>query len=414
MYSVESFCETMMLNEALFGQKRETLELFAKELGVSFDFELRDIYLCLTGVSRQKNWGGFSLSRPQYQEILHPLVDELLEWAQGEGLWVRYAVMHYDLSKQICFLLKKTGQSGLEVGKFAETAARRFEEEYRKTGSYQAAGLANFTVVSDLVPDYDHLAEAFSDLCRMKRLSFFRMETGVFTKETLRVRPMETQEIYERAEQIGEMLQKEDPEGLEKAVRQLFSGGLKKSMDFEGCGTAVHELNRMAYKLCELLPPEEGGETWERLSVEDHASIEGLEQAALDTLRRLQRRVVRSGGRRRNPLTVRAVKWLMGHYMENVGLQEAATVLGVSPSYLSRTFSRDMGIPLSAYLSELRLEQAKRLLTTSGMKIAQVAEQSGFRDPEYFGTLFRKKTGLYPQKYREKYTELGSGEAEKE
>lgn len=414
MYSVESFCEAMMLNEALFGQRRETWELFSRELGVSFDFELRDIYLCLTGVPRQKDWGGFSLSRPQYQEILHPLVEELLEWAQREGLWVRYAVMHYDRSKQICFLLKKTDQSKLEVKEFAQAVAWRFEEEYQKTGGYQGTGLANFTVLSDLVPDYDHLAEVFSDLCKMKKLSFFRMEPGIFTSEMLYIRPIETRVLYEWAEQVGGLLQKEDPNGLERAVRSLFSGTLKESMDFEGCAMAVHELNRMAYKLCEVLPLKEDEKVWERLSIEDFVSIERLEQAAINALLCLQRRVVLSGGVRRNPLTMRAAKWLMKHYGQNVGLQEAAAYLGVSPSYLSRTFSRDMGMPLSAYLSELRLEQAKKLLVKSDMKVAQIAEQSGFRDPEYFGVLFRKKTGLYPQKYREKNREPEREATEKE
>lgn len=46
------------------------------------------------------------------------------------------------------------------------------------------------------------------------------------------------------------------------------------------------------------------------------------------------------------------------------------------------------------------MEEGKRLLAETGMTVAEAAEKSGFRDPGYFGRVFRKATGMNPSAYR--------------
>lgn len=401
MYNVESFCEAMLWNEALFGQSREEMEILEQELGVSLHAELNHTLLCLTGVPSGKGAGGFSFRQPSCREELHRLVESLLNEGEKQGISARYAGIHYDRSGQICFFLRCNGAEASAVEAFARKITLRLEQAYQKMEGYAESGLANFTVLSEPISDYEQLAGTFSELCRLKKLSFFRMEPTVFTPMTLKPVLTEVSELYELTEHIGELLRKSEPKELDAAVHRLFSECLKKNLDFEGCGTALYELNRMAYKWQEILPPTEDGEEWKRLSAEEHLTVESLERAAAQALRELQQRIVRSGGKRRNPLTAKTVKWLTEQYHRPVGLQEAAEHFGVTPSYLSRTFSRDMGTPFYEYLSELRLEHAKSLLARDDRKIAWVAEQSGFGDPDYFATFFRKRTGLYPQKYRE-------------
>ena len=48
------------------------------------------------------------------------------------------------------------------------------------------------------------------------------------------------------------------------------------------------------------------------------------------------------------------------------------------------------------------MEEGKRLLAETGMTVAEAAEKSGFRDPGYFGRVFRKATGMNPSAYRKK------------
>lgn len=48
------------------------------------------------------------------------------------------------------------------------------------------------------------------------------------------------------------------------------------------------------------------------------------------------------------------------------------------------------------------MKEGKRLLAETGMTVAEAAEKSGFRDPGYFGRVFRKATGMNPSAYRKK------------
>ena len=54
----------------------------------------------------------------------------------------------------------------------------------------------------------------------------------------------------------------------------------------------------------------------------------------------------------------------------------------------------------SEYLMHVRLEQAKRLLEGSDIRIADVAAQVGYADQFYFSRLFKRATGITPSDYR--------------
>ena len=75
----------------------------------------------------------------------------------------------------------------------------------------------------------------------------------------------------------------------------------------------------------------------------------------------------------------------------------------MAPAYVSRTFSRDLKISLSAYITRLRIERAKLLLMETNMRIAEIAVSVGIVNRDYFSVLFKKNTGMRPQAYRDCY-----------
>ena len=52
------------------------------------------------------------------------------------------------------------------------------------------------------------------------------------------------------------------------------------------------------------------------------------------------------------------------------------------------------------YLTRIRIERAKEMLRTTNLKCSEIAYQSGYNDPHYFSQVFKKNTGLPPQKFR--------------
>lgn len=81
-------------------------------------------------------------------------------------------------------------------------------------------------------------------------------------------------------------------------------------------------------------------------------------------------------------------------------LKALAKSVALSPGYLSSLFKEIFGITFHDYLTAERLERAKILLLSTGLKNYEVAEQVGFEDPNYFSTAFKKRFGMSPSKYR--------------
>jgi two-component system response regulator YesN len=63
-------------------------------------------------------------------------------------------------------------------------------------------------------------------------------------------------------------------------------------------------------------------------------------------------------------------------------------------------FKKEVGIGFVDYVGGVRLEEAKKMLIDSNVKVKEVAESVGFVDPHYFGIWFKENTGLSPSQYR--------------
>jgi signal transduction histidine kinase/DNA-binding LacI/PurR family transcriptional regulator/AraC-like DNA-binding protein len=100
-------------------------------------------------------------------------------------------------------------------------------------------------------------------------------------------------------------------------------------------------------------------------------------------------------------LVKRAVAYLHQNYTRPISRWEIAEAIGVSEDYLSRVFSRELGLSPWDYLNRYRVSQAKELLRNTDESIRAIAWQAGFKDQAYFSRVFRKLTGLSPQAFRE-------------
>lgn len=80
------------------------------------------------------------------------------------------------------------------------------------------------------------------------------------------------------------------------------------------------------------------------------------------------------------------------NFRKNLTLDSVAEACFTNKYYLSHLFSQVRKMTVWDYILERRVEDGKRLLAETGMTVAEVAEKSGFRDPGYFGRVFRKAT----------------------
>ena len=105
----------------------------------------------------------------------------------------------------------------------------------------------------------------------------------------------------------------------------------------------------------------------------------------------------------RQKYVLEAMKWIEKNYSKGISISDAAMALQISESYLSRLFKSYMGYTFVEYLTEYRIKESNRLLKDHHIKIYEVSEKVGYNDPKYFGILFKKKIGVTPMAFKNRY-----------
>jgi AraC-like DNA-binding protein len=86
------------------------------------------------------------------------------------------------------------------------------------------------------------------------------------------------------------------------------------------------------------------------------------------------------------------------HFDQDIRLRDIARFCGCSESYISRRFNRHMHVNLSRFINQVRVAHAKRMLA-EGAGVVQAAGATGFSDPNYFSSVFKRITGTTPTAY---------------
>lgn len=99
----------------------------------------------------------------------------------------------------------------------------------------------------------------------------------------------------------------------------------------------------------------------------------------------------------------KVIVFIEENYQTNISLNDIAKTVYLSPSYLSSMITRETGKSFTDILNEIRIQKAIELLKDPKRKIADVAYNVGFNEPQYFSIVFKKVTQLTPREYREMF-----------
>lgn len=107
-------------------------------------------------------------------------------------------------------------------------------------------------------------------------------------------------------------------------------------------------------------------------------------------------------------------KYLQEHLADEMSLAVLAEEFHLNPQYISQLFKNEIGVNFLTYLTNIRMEKAKKLLLSTSLSVAEVAEKSGYGDYRVFSKVFKKSEGITPSQYRRDFleeTETGKGMA---
>lgn len=86
-----------------------------------------------------------------------------------------------------------------------------------------------------------------------------------------------------------------------------------------------------------------------------------------------------------------------------LSIQEIADYVHLSTTYLNIIFKKEVKITLKLYISNYRIEKAKKMLLRKNDRIVDIAEKCGYTSANYFARVFKESEGMTPVEYREKY-----------
>ena len=95
-----------------------------------------------------------------------------------------------------------------------------------------------------------------------------------------------------------------------------------------------------------------------------------------------------------------ALKYVGEHYDKEIRLDMLAGLCDLSKSYFCRLFKEACGIGVAAYVINLRMDEACRLLERTDLAVVAIAVEVGYVDCGYFNKLFKKHVGCTPLEYR--------------
>ncbi|MCJ7690798.1 MAG: helix-turn-helix domain-containing protein, partial [Clostridiaceae bacterium] len=97
-----------------------------------------------------------------------------------------------------------------------------------------------------------------------------------------------------------------------------------------------------------------------------------------------------------------AQEFIRTNYKKKIKLEDISKVVYLSPYYLSHIFKKETGYTLFQFLTNVRIEEAKRLLETTRWSATRISFEIGCTDQSYFCKVFKKKAGISPYEYRKR------------
>lgn len=94
-------------------------------------------------------------------------------------------------------------------------------------------------------------------------------------------------------------------------------------------------------------------------------------------------------------------EYVRNNYMKEISMQDAARMMNYSDAYFCKLFKQCFDQNFTSYLTNFRVNEAKRLLMNQNVSVKDVGMQVGYYDSNYFAKVFKRITGMIPSEYRD-------------
>lgn len=101
------------------------------------------------------------------------------------------------------------------------------------------------------------------------------------------------------------------------------------------------------------------------------------------------------------------MRYMQEHLSEEISLSVLAEVFHLNAQYISQHFKNEIGVGFLAYLTNIRIEKAKKLLLSTSLSVTEISENIGYCDYRVFTKVFKKTEGITPTQFRREFFDRG-------
>lgn len=103
-------------------------------------------------------------------------------------------------------------------------------------------------------------------------------------------------------------------------------------------------------------------------------------------------------------------RYMQEHLSEEISLAVLADEFHLNPHYISQLFKNEIGVGFLAYMTNIRIEKAKKLLLSTALSVTEISSYAGYSDYRVFTKVFKKTEGITPSQFRREFLDRKKAE----
>ncbi len=133
----------------------------------------------------------------------------------------------------------------------------------------------------------------------------------------------------------------------------------------------------------------------------DYDTFAEMKLGIMTILEELHRHIDDKSGNKDKMVMAKVTQYIDEHYAEEITLESVSAIAFMNPYYFSSFFKKHMNQNFKAYVTELRMQHAIRMLSQTDMMVYEIAEKVGYNNPRHFSDMFKKLYGKLPQEFKQ-------------
>ncbi|SFG58737.1 helix-turn-helix domain-containing protein [Oribacterium sp. WCC10] len=381
----------MLFNYILYDDNSLLTKSFVDNNSIEINFDPSNYYLCISGANKKYNLiydkTNFSIQLHAYHEVENHIYD-LMDKTHYKG---NQCLLKIDNSKQSAIIFTPEKSTTCTPEKLAGLMSKTYIEGIPHLSKYSVTSLVG------PFHSFEMLNIAYQEARRLNDLYFFNLSGAVITQDLI------------------------DRISTNNSVGQLFVNlrSLRNSM----CtGSSDEALKLCDYIFDSLLAPsfsmvhvnyayvffEDLFNTFELVyqeiqplqfnDINDFYQLKDFQAYVKANIKQVMTDLKKT--KRFSAYIMLTIGFIRGNINQDLSLSRLAGYVSITPASLSNQFHAETGVALTEFISNERIEFAKKLLRSTSDTTEVISQKSGFASVQYFRKVFKRITGSTPGEYR--------------